>query len=319
MIQRYTRRIGCLLLCLALLCPFWQAQGGLRKAHAAQRLKITAFETNISFVSVPVLFPDGKNKLTFSYALSTAAIARIQICVNNIWITVFTAKKADKEGSFAWDGRAGGKKLAPGSYTARLRVDCNSKTYTKKLALKILAKAPVWNVFLSPSTQQGNLGAGDYGTEEARMNQIADVVARELSERGLRIYRNKPAWDVKKCVAYANQRHIQAYVAIHSNAMARKKDGGRASGCEVWTKSKSGAGKALACAVYEKMAALTPVKDRGVKYGDYWETAKTKAPSCIVEVDFHDNPERAKWITENIEKIGIAISQGICRYLNVNY
>ena len=48
------------------------------------------------------------------------------------------------------------------------------------------------DVFLSPSVQEFNLGVGDYGTEEARMNQITDVVAYELERNGLTVARNSP-------------------------------------------------------------------------------------------------------------------------------
>lgn len=33
-------------------------------------------------------------------------------------------------------------------------------------------------VYISPSSQEDNRGVGNYGTEEVRMNQIADVVER---------------------------------------------------------------------------------------------------------------------------------------------
>ena len=31
------------------------------------------------------------------------------------------------------------------------------------------------SIYLSPSTQENNVGAGSYGTEEQRMNQIMDL------------------------------------------------------------------------------------------------------------------------------------------------
>jgi N-acetylmuramoyl-L-alanine amidase len=286
---------------------------------APRKLKITSFITNVRYCAVPQLYPDGKNRLTFSFAANTAVKARIQICVKNTWASVYTAKQAAKKGSFDWDGYVYGKALSPRKYKARIAADYRGRFYAKTLTVNILKAPPVLRVFLSPSMQQGNIGAGDYGTEEQRMNEIADVVQQLLSDRGITIYRNDPAWDVKKAVAFANQKNCQAYVAIHSNAMGRKKDSGTAKGCEVWVRRKGSAGAALADIVYRKMGALTPVKDRGVKTGKLYEATYPKAPACLVEVDFHDNPERAKWITAHIEDIGAAIAQGICGFLNVTY
>ena len=38
-------------------------------------------------------------------------------------------------------------------------------------------------IFLSPSTQEFNIGYGDFGSEEYRMNRIADIVERLLKEQ----------------------------------------------------------------------------------------------------------------------------------------
>ena len=37
-------------------------------------------------------------------------------------------------------------------------------------------------IFLSPSTQEFNVGYGDFGTEEYRMNRIADIVENLLKK-----------------------------------------------------------------------------------------------------------------------------------------
>lgn len=49
------------------------------------------------------------------------------------------------------------------------------------------------DVYLSPSVQDWNVGYGNYGTEEQRMNQIADIVAYELDRNGLTLVRNEPS------------------------------------------------------------------------------------------------------------------------------
>jgi N-acetylmuramoyl-L-alanine amidase len=50
----------------------------------------------------------------------------------------------------------------------------------------------MYKIYLSPSTQDKSLGVGEYGTEEYRMNMIADVVERILVGSGdFIVYRNR--------------------------------------------------------------------------------------------------------------------------------
>ena len=49
------------------------------------------------------------------------------------------------------------------------------------------------------------------------------------------------------------------------------------------------------------------------------ELNSTIATGVYVEVDFHDNPDIAKWIVNNVWGIGEAICRGICEAYNVIY
>lgn len=80
---------------------------------------------------------------------------------------------------------------------------------------------------LSPSVQDWNVGYGDFGTEEQRMNQIADVVAYELDRNGLTLVRNDPSQTLQEIVAQSNAISPKIHVAIHSNASANGKARGR--------------------------------------------------------------------------------------------
>lgn len=164
------------------------------------------------------------------------------------------------------------------------------------------------SVYLSPSTQEHNIGTDNYGSEEAVMNRIADVVEKELIKNDFVVYRNKPEWDLKQVVADSNARKPDIHLAIHSNA-----GGGR--GCEVFAIAPGGQGEKLALAVFAQVDALTPTVDRGIKFSsNLYELTKTDAPAALIEVAFHDNPADAEWILENIQPIGQAISNGIFKY-----
>ncbi|MGE5390916.1 MAG: N-acetylmuramoyl-L-alanine amidase family protein [Deltaproteobacteria bacterium] len=167
------------------------------------------------------------------------------------------------------------------------------------------------SIYLSPSTQEHNIGAGKYGSEEAVMNRIADVVENELIKNDFVVYRNKPEWDLKQVVADSNAKKPDIHLAIHSNA-----GGGR--GCEVFAIAPGGQGEKLARAVFDEIDALTPAVDRGIKFSsNLYELTKTKAPAALIEVAFHDNPADAEWILQSIQPIGQAISNGILNYFGV--
>jgi N-acetylmuramoyl-L-alanine amidase len=180
------------------------------------------------------------------------------------------------------------------------------------------------SIYLSPSTQEKNVGAGDYGTEEFRANQICDITEKELIRHGVKVYRNKPTMTLSKIVADSNKKNADVHFAIHTNAYNKK-----ARGCEIfcYEKGVGSEGEKLANEVYLKIALITPTADRGVKqgknfYGDgksMYELENTKMPAALIEVAFHDNPSDAAWIINNIEKIGTEIAKGILKYFNIVY
>jgi N-acetylmuramoyl-L-alanine amidase len=174
-------------------------------------------------------------------------------------------------------------------------------------------------IIVSPSLQEHNTGAGNYGTEETRMNQIADKLIPKLEYNGFPCARNERTWTLAETIAWANKigTNKDIYIAIHSNA------GPTASrGCTVlyYEKSTLG-GKNLAQAIYNEMAPITPADDRGIKGYDteYGELCKTYPVAVIIEVSFHTNPDDVEWIINSMDAIATAIHKGICKFTGVAY
>ena len=169
------------------------------------------------------------------------------------------------------------------------------------------------SVYLSPSMQENNTGVLNYGTEEARMNQVADVVQRVLQSHGVDVYRNRPEWSLGQAVNDSNRVKPNLHFCIHSNA-----GGGR--GAEIYAYAPGGEGEKAAELIYAEIAALTPTADRGVKFNpSLYELRNTNAPAALVEVAYHDNAEDATWIMNNIEAIGITLAKGILKYFEIAY
>lgn len=171
-------------------------------------------------------------------------------------------------------------------------------------------------VYLSPSLQEWNVGVNDYGTEEERMNQVADVVERELKAKGYDVRRNNPENTLAQTVKESNQIGPAIHVAIHSNASGPSAKG---KGPEIYANRPDTSGDRLAKSIYKEIENIypNPENGRGVIYTtSLYEVIKTLSPAVLLEVAFHDNPEDAKWIINNIENIGKAIAIGIDNYFN---
>lgn len=97
------------------------------------------------------------------------------------------------------------------------------------------------------------------------------------------------------------------HLELHSDA------GGYAKGASGLYKSE--AGKAFVTSIMDEITALTPTTDVGIrKRDDLGALNQTKAVAGLIEVAFHDNPEEARWIHENIITIGVAIVYGIYKF-----
>lgn len=170
-------------------------------------------------------------------------------------------------------------------------------------------------VYLSPSVQDWNIGVGDYGTEEKRMNEIANFLEKKLLDSGkYEVIRNNPTMNLSEVIADSNRVNPDIHVAIHSNAGI-----GNSKGPEIYYYTTSTNGKKLATDIYNNILNIYPDKSfaRGIKpTTELRELRETKAPATLLEVAFHDNLEDSLWIMQNEEKITNAIYKGIEEYFN---
>ncbi len=176
-------------------------------------------------------------------------------------------------------------------------------------------------VYLSPSPRHFNRGYGTYGTEEERMNLIADVVELELVRNGLTTERNNPAYDLQTVVADANARNSDVYVAIRSVYC----DAG-VRGAKIFYFRPGTNSQRLAEEIYNQLSVVTPTEDRGVETGQnvygglgFYELRRTRMPAVIVEVGCHGDPQEADFIVRNVYEIGVAIAKGILNYFGLPY
>lgn len=166
-------------------------------------------------------------------------------------------------------------------------------------------------VYLSPSNQDNNVGYGNYGTEKARMIELAEKVREKLVNNFEVKMANYDSTLASRAIE-SNKWNSDIYVALHSNA-----GGGR--GCEVFAYSTASKGNILAHCIYNQLSAVTLTEDRGVKYNSLYETKTPNAPAVLIECIFHDNKDDVEWYLNNIDNVATAIAKGIYEYFNVEY
>ena len=179
-------------------------------------------------------------------------------------------------------------------------------------------------LYLSPSTQERNIGAASYGTEEAYCNRVADLMVQRLVSRGVEVFRNKPEMTLGEVVAESNRVRPDLHLAIHTNAMGGALEG-KARGCEVYVYKRGGKSEPFAKILYQKISDMTPWSDRGIKEGfnhygpgrHMYEVAQTTAPAVLIEIDFHDNSESVLWLMRNMESLASAMSAAIEEWFGI--
>ena len=171
-------------------------------------------------------------------------------------------------------------------------------------------------IYLSPSAQEYNIGYGDFGSEEYRMNRIADLVEKMLKNQGYTVYRNNPNEKLSQIVRESNEINPDIHVALHSNASG---DGFNAQGPEIFANRPNTPGDRLANLIYNEIMQIypDPTKGRGVLHtSSLYEIIRTNAPAVLLEVALHDNPDDAEWIINNESQIARAIVNGINSYFS---
>lgn len=175
------------------------------------------------------------------------------------------------------------------------------------------------SVFLSPSTQEFNpsvIGP----SEEYYMNLLADALEPYLRAAGIRYGRNDPAGSVRESVALANAGDYDLHLALHSNA-AGGELAGQLQGSDIYYYPGSRCGQALAelIAYYFTFIYPHPEWVGTVPNRNLYELRETRAPAVLAEVAYHDNPEDARWISENIEPLARMLALALTAYFDIPF
>lgn len=174
-------------------------------------------------------------------------------------------------------------------------------------------------LFLSPSTQDFNPYVTT-GNEQYWMNQLADWMEPYLFASGLNVTRNDPNGSAAQSIRASNAGTYDFHLALHSNASPEAL-AGRQRGVDIYYFPASEEGLRMANILVDDLKPIYPLPERvralpTVLIG---EVRRTKAPSVLAELGYHDNVEDADWLTGNLEKIAAALSEGVTEYFGLPF
>ena len=172
-------------------------------------------------------------------------------------------------------------------------------------------------IYLSPSLQEYNPFYGG-GSEEEVMNLIADAMEPYLAADGIEYLRNAPEMTLGQAIADSNNSNVDFHLAIHSNAAPLPVAGTR-RGPVVYYYATSPYGRQMAELIADELREIypDPSKVQVLPTTTLRELRRTNAPSALVEVAYHDNPEDAAWIRGKIDEIGKALSNAVAAYFGL--
>lgn len=174
-------------------------------------------------------------------------------------------------------------------------------------------------IYLSPSTQENNYYVTG-GTEEQWMNRLADAMEPYLTASGIQYVRNTPEMTAASSIRASNAGNYDLHLALHSNA-APEGQYGTARGIIVYYYPGSSAGRRAAEIVADNLKAIYPLPNlvRAESTVAIGEVRRVRAPSVFIELGYHDNPDDAVWITNNLNAIAQNIVLSLTEYFGLPF
>ncbi len=174
-------------------------------------------------------------------------------------------------------------------------------------------------LFLSPSVQEFNPYV-DGGNEEYYMNLIADAMEPYLTASGINFVRNNPGVTTAQVIRDSNSGNYDLHLAIHSNA-SPDSIRGQQQGTDIYYYPSSANGRRFAEIIQKNFKTIYPNPNNVdvIPTTTLGEVKRTKAPAVLIEVAYHDNPQDAQWIRDNIGDIARILSQSVAEYFGIPF
>ncbi len=176
-------------------------------------------------------------------------------------------------------------------------------------------------IYLSPSTQESNLYVTGSGSEENNMNLLADALEPYLYANTIAFVRNTPQMTAASSIAQANAMGgFDFYLALHSNAAGAGREG-QVRGVIVFYYPGSREGARAAELFAANLREVYPLPNLVTTSATttLGEVRRTRFPSNLLELGYHDNAADARWVENNMESIAAAIARALTEYFDIPF
>ena len=159
-------------------------------------------------------------------------------------------------------------------------------------------------IYLSPSTQEYNEYVNGLGNEEEWMNRLADAMEPMLFASGIQYTRNTPDMTAASSIRASNAGNYNLHLALHTNASGEDQ-AGQNRGIIAFYFPGSARGMRAAQFLADGLKAIYPLPNlvRTEPTTTIGEVRRVRAPAVLLELGFHDNPDDAAWIKNNLDEI----------------
>lgn len=174
-------------------------------------------------------------------------------------------------------------------------------------------------VILCPSTQYANVYAYGNTSEGTTMQALAQIIKAMLEKYQVNVVVTPRDGDYISHCKIVNALSADLVISLHTNASPKH----NAQGTEVLYNPNVSGAKQFAQRVLDKVVVLRPSKNRGVIDGSYptgrniGYINRITAKHCLLESEFHDMTDSAKWIIENLSRIAEAVTAAIVEELSL--
>ena len=150
------------------------------------------------------------------------------------------------------------------------------------------------------------------------MNRLADAMTPYLETSGINVSRNDPAGTVGNSIRMSNAGNYDFHLALHSNASPPATSGQQA-GIDLYYYPSSAPALRMANILADNLRPIypQPEKVRTLATTSLVEVRATRAPAVLAELGYHDNPQDAQWIENNLQTIARALATGVCEYFGL--
>lgn len=173
-------------------------------------------------------------------------------------------------------------------------------------------------IYLSPSLQPFNPYING-GNEQQYMNLIADAMEPLLRANGIQYTRSRKNMTLRQVIEESNMGNYDLHLALHSNAAGPGSTG--TMGTEVYYYDGSYNGQVAAAIIADNYKNIYPYPElvKSIATRRLAELNRTKAPAVLIETAYHDNPEDAQWIKDNIDNIAANLVQSLTYYFDIPF